>query len=38
MGQEVITFIFAWIFSAVLIEESKTSTGYFLKHFSLCET
>jgi len=26
MGQEVITFIFAWIFSTVLIDESKTST------------
>ena len=25
MGQEVLTFMFAWIFSTVLIDESETS-------------
>ena len=25
MGQEILTFVFAWIFSSVLIDESETS-------------
>ena len=27
MGQEILTFVFAWIFSSVLIDESETSTS-----------